>query len=61
MVGKNRAEKRGLPGLSLWALLARSSFYKVLAVALLMAAAEVPLFYRTHRGDGIAGFEIKIE
>ncbi|MCI9337369.1 MAG: hypothetical protein HFH93_07500 [Lachnospiraceae bacterium] len=61
MVGKNRAEKRGLPGLSLWALLARGSFYKVLAVALLMAVAEVPLFYRTLRGDWIAGFEIKIE
>ena len=56
MVGKNRAEKRGLPGLSLWALLARGSFYKVLAVALLMAAAEVPLFYRTLRGGRDCGF-----
>ena len=37
-------ENRGR-NLSMWALLARSSFYKILAVLLLMVIAEVGLFY----------------
>lgn len=47
--------------LSVWALLAKSSFAKVLAVVFLMAAAEMALFYDTLRGDWIAALEVQIE
>ncbi len=50
--------RRGISGvLSLWALLTKGSFYKVLAVALFMALAETALFHRTPG----APFEMKIE
>lgn len=48
-------------GLSVWALLAKSSFIKVLAVVFLLAAAETVLFCDTLRGDGIASLEVQIE
>lgn len=38
-------EKKGIkPALSLWALLARSSIYKIMGIMLVMAAAEIMLF-----------------
>lgn len=48
-------------GLSVWALLAKSSFIKVLAVAFLMAAAEMALFYDTLGGGWITALEVLIE
>lgn len=48
--------------LSLWALLARSCFYKILAVLVLMTAAEGAVFYRTLRIHGGAqGFEWMVD
>lgn len=62
--GKIR-DNRGKSGmsavLSVWALLAKSSFIKVLAVVFLLAAAETVLFYDTLRGDGIMSLEVQIE
>lgn len=61
MTGDNRG-KRGISGaLSLWALLAKGSFYKVLTVALLMAVTETALFCHGLRGGLGAPFELKIE
>ena len=58
-------DSRGRSGmstvLSVWALLAKSSFIKVLAVVFLLAAAETVLFCDTLRGDGIASLEVQIE
>ena len=62
MAEKNSRHRRGSSGaLSLWALLAKSSFYKVLAVALLMAVAETALFGRALQSGPGAPFELKIE
>lgn len=64
MCGKirdNRGRSGMSAGLSVWALLAKSSFLKVLAVVFLLAAAETVLFYDTLRGDGIASLEVQIE
>lgn len=62
MTEKSSGERCRLSGgLSLWALLAKGSFYKVLAVAFLLAAAETVLFVRTLQGDSTAAFEIQIE
>lgn len=48
--GKER--KNGSPALSLWALLARCSLYKVLAVLAVMALAEALLFYSCLKNCG---------
>lgn len=48
--GKER--KNGNPALSLWALLARCSLYKVLAVLAVMALAETLLFYSCLKNRG---------
>lgn len=54
--------KRGMSaGMSVWALLAKSSFIKVLAVVFLLAVAETVLFYDTLRGEGIRSLEVQIE
>lgn len=50
MAEENRKRgKSGRPAFALWALLARSSIYKVLAVLAMMVPAEVMLFYRSVR------------
>lgn len=57
-------EKRrnsGKPILSLWALLARYSIYKVLAVLVVMALAEILLFYRCLRTGGGYTLESAVE
>lgn len=62
MVKKNSKGRRELSGtLSLWALLVRGSFYKVLAVVLLLAVAEMALFCGTLQGGGTAALEIIME
>lgn len=43
---EEKRRNNGKPTLSLWALLARCSIYKVLAVLVVMVLAEVLLFYR---------------
>ncbi len=54
--------KRGLSGaLSLWALLAKGSFYKILAVALSMAAIEAAAFHHVLQKGWAAPFEKMIE
>ena len=49
---EEKRRNNGKPTLSLWALLARCSIYKVLAVLAVMALAEVLLFYRCLRTGG---------
>lgn len=49
------------PILSLWALLARCSIYKVLSVLVVMALAEVLLFYRCLRTGGGYTLESTVE
>lgn len=49
---EEKRRNNGKPILSLWALLARCSIYKVLAVLAVMALAEVLLFYRCLRIGG---------
>lgn len=62
MADKNCGEKRGLAGrLSLWALFAKGSFYRVLTVALLMAVAETVLLGRILQQSSTAPFEQMIE
>ncbi len=54
---EEKRRNNGKPILSLWALLARCSIYKVLAVLVVMALAEVLLFYRCLRTG--AGYTLK--
>lgn len=49
---EEKRRNNGKPTLSLWALLARCSIYKVLAVLVVMALAEVLLFYGYLRTGG---------
>ncbi|MDE6674043.1 MAG: hypothetical protein K2K19_04410 [Acetatifactor sp.] len=49
---EEKRRNNGKPILSLWALLARCSIYKILTVLAAMALAEVLLFYRCRRTGG---------
>lgn len=56
MIGEKKGNGIG-PALALWALLARSSIYKILAVLVVMVPAEVILFYRSIKTERAYGTE----
>lgn len=56
-----RQRKTMWSALSLWALLAKGSFYKVLAVAFLMVMTETALFFHALQGGLAAPFDLMIE
>lgn len=55
MTGNESKMQKGRAWWAVWALLSRSSFYKILAVLCLMALAESLSFYRILGGDGRPG------
>lgn len=61
MEKKNRWKTGLSGGLSLWALLAKGSFYKILAVAFFMAVTEAAAFRHTLQKSAALAFEINVE